>query len=103
MRTRIGEIANRLLDEVVDDPHFDVMEAYARPLPTIVIAEMLGVDETDQHDFKRWLDAQGYFFSPARTPEQQTSLEWGRDALGAISPRWTTSVVSVAARISSAP
>jgi cytochrome P450 len=82
MRTRIGEIANRLLDEVVDGSHFDVMEAYARPLPTIVIAEMLGVDETDQHDFKRWSDAQGYLFSPVRTAEQQSSLEWGRDALG---------------------
>ena len=82
MRTRIGEIANRLLDEVVDGSHFDVMEAYAKPLPTIVIAEMLGVDARDQEDFKRWSDAQGYLFSPARTAEQQTSLEWGRDALG---------------------
>jgi cytochrome P450 len=82
MRTRIGEIAIRLLDEVVDGSHFDVMEAYAKPLPTIVIAEMLGVDQTDQQDFKRWSDAQGYLFSPARTAEQQASLEWGRDSLG---------------------
>jgi cytochrome P450 len=82
MRTRIGEIANRLLDDVVDGSHFDVMEAYARPLPTIVIAEMLGVDATDQHDFKRWSDAQGHLFSPVRTAEQQSRLEWGRDALG---------------------
>jgi hypothetical protein len=81
MRTRIEAIANRLLDEVADSSRFDVMEAYAKPLPTIVIAEMLGVDESDQRDFKRWSDAQGYFFSPARTAEQQTSLEWGRGAL----------------------
>jgi cytochrome P450 len=81
MRPRIEAIANRLLDEVVDGSRFDVMEAYAKPLPTIIIAEMLGVDESDQRDFKRWSDAQGYIFSPARTAEQQASLEWGRGAL----------------------
>jgi cytochrome P450 len=81
MRGRIVEIASRLLDEIADSSTFDVMEAYAKPLPTIVIAEMLGVDETDHRDFKRWSDAQGYLFSPARTAEQQTRLEWGRDAL----------------------
>lgn len=81
MRARIGEIAERLLDEVVDGSPFDVMVAYARPLPTIVIAEMLGVDERDQHDFRRWSDAQGYFFSPTRTAEQKANLEQSTAAL----------------------
>lgn len=81
MRTRIGEIANRLLDEIPDPGRFDVVEAYAKPLPTIVIAAMLGVDETDQRDFKRWSDAQVHLFNPLRTAEQVASLEWGRAAL----------------------
>jgi cytochrome P450 len=80
LRPRINEIANQLLDEVAGDVSFDVMEAYAKPLPTMVIGEMLGVDQADHRNFKRWSDAQAYLFSPVRTAEQQASLEWGRDA-----------------------
>ncbi len=43
MRTRIVAIAKRLLNKIVDSNPFDAIRAYARPLPTIVIAEMLGV------------------------------------------------------------
>ncbi len=32
------------------------MTAFCQPYPTIVIAEMLGVDPKDQADFKRWTD-----------------------------------------------
>ena len=81
MRTRIGGVASRLLDDVAGRSCFDVMEAYARPLPTIVIAEMLGIDEADQRDFKHWSDRQIHMFNPLRTVEQQNSLDWGKDAL----------------------
>lgn len=56
MRDRIGEIANELLDKVEGQSSFDVMTAFCQPYPTIVIAEMLGVDPKDQGDFKRWTD-----------------------------------------------
>ncbi len=56
MRTRIGEIANELLDKVDGQESFDLMKAFCEPYPTIVIAEMLGVDPKDQADFKRWTD-----------------------------------------------
>jgi cytochrome P450 len=81
MRTRITEIAARLLDEIPDPSRFDVIEAYANHLPTIVIAAMLGVDEKDQRDFKRWSDSQGHSFNPIRNEEQTASLNWGQDGL----------------------
>jgi cytochrome P450 len=56
MRPRIHEIADELLDKVAGQPSFDLMEAFCQPYPTIVIAEMLGVDPADQGDFKRWTD-----------------------------------------------
>src|SRR5487761_2303321 len=56
MRPRIEEIANELLDAVAEAPSFDLMTAFCQPYPTIVIAEMLGVDPADQADFKRWTD-----------------------------------------------
>jgi cytochrome P450 len=56
MRPRIEEIANELLDAVDGQESFDLMAAFCQPYPTIVIAEMLGVDPADQADFKRWTD-----------------------------------------------
>ncbi|WBL35209.1 cytochrome P450 [Tepidiforma flava] len=56
MRGRIEEIANELCDRVEGQERFDLMAAFCQPYPTIVIAEMLGVDPKDQADFKRWTD-----------------------------------------------
>jgi cytochrome P450 len=81
MHMRIKEIADRLLDEIPDPSHFDVIKAYANPLPTIVIASMLGVDEKDQRDFKRWSDTQAHSLNPLRNEEQTASLNWGKEAL----------------------
>ena len=80
-RPRIRAIAERLLDEVAGVDRFDVIAAYAAPLPTIVIAEMLGVDPADQGDFKRWSDALAHSFNPMRTPEQEANLHRGQMGL----------------------
>jgi cytochrome P450 len=81
MRQRIAEIANRLLDEIPDSRRFDVIEAYANPLPTITIAVMLGIDEQDHQDFKRWSDSQVYAFNPARTAKELADMQSGLNAL----------------------
>ena len=79
MRDRIGEIANELLDNVQGQNSFDLMAAFCQPYPTIVIAEMLGVDPKDQADFKRWTDdsvAAG--FDPFASDEKkQRAMEAG--------------------------
>ncbi len=56
MRPRIEEIANELCDKLEGQESFDLMVGFCQPYPTIVIAEMLGVDPADQADFKRWTD-----------------------------------------------
>lgn len=53
---RIRQIIDELLAVVAGRGRFDVVEAFAGPLPVIVIAEMLGVDPADRHEFKRWSD-----------------------------------------------
>jgi cytochrome P450 len=68
---RIQEIADELLDAVASKDTFDVMAAFAGPLPTIVIAEMLGVDPADRDDFKRWSDQTVEGFNPVLTEEQR--------------------------------
>jgi cytochrome P450 len=57
MGSRIGRLSHELLDEVTGREQWDLHDDYAFPLPVIVIAELLGVPETDIHRFKDWSDA----------------------------------------------
>ena len=76
MAPRIAEIAGELLDAVDGQESFDLMAVFAAPLPTIVIAEMLGIDPADRADFKRWSDtgvAAG--FDPFASEETKRAAE----------------------------
>jgi cytochrome P450 len=56
---RIREIAERLLDDIAAKPEsgpIDLVANLASPLPTIVIAEMMGIPAHRRDDFKRWSD-----------------------------------------------
>ncbi len=57
LRGRVAEITQELLDEVRPAGKIDFATDLAYPLPTIVIAEMLGVPSSDRPLFKRWADA----------------------------------------------
>lgn len=81
MRPRITEVACGLLDEIDDPSCFDIMNAYARPLPTIAIGLMLGVDTARCRDFKQWSDGKMQMFNPQRTPEQEAILASSDTAL----------------------
>jgi cytochrome P450 len=74
LRPRITEVACGLLADIDDPSCFDIMDAYARPLPTIAIALILGVDTARCHDFKQWSEGKIQMFNPRRTPEQEAIL-----------------------------
>lgn len=57
LRDRVAEITQDLLDEVRSEGAMDFATDFAYPLPTIVIAEMLGVPSSDRPLFKRWADS----------------------------------------------
>ncbi|MEU7067915.1 cytochrome P450 [Streptomyces sp. NPDC046161] len=56
LRPRIRQIVDGLLDEMAAraERRADLIEAFAQPLPMIVICEILGVPESDQDDFRAW-------------------------------------------------
>src|SRR5262249_39068641 len=54
---RIRELSRTLLDEVIERGEMDLVADYSVPLPTMVIAEMIGIPLTDQDRFKLWSDA----------------------------------------------
>ena len=54
MRGRIEALTHDLLDRVRGRDGMDLIRDYALPLPTTIIAEMLGIPEADRHGFHRW-------------------------------------------------
>jgi cytochrome P450 len=54
MRERIQALTDELLDKVEARGRMDVIRDYALPLPTMIIAEMLGLPVEDRHKFHRW-------------------------------------------------
>jgi cytochrome P450 len=54
LRPRIESIISELLDEVEEaGPGVDLFKAYALPLPSIVIGEILGIPSAEHRDFDR--------------------------------------------------
>jgi cytochrome P450 len=80
---RIATITQELLDQVRSTGRMDVVTDIAYPLPTIVIAEMLGVPTSDRPLFKQWADglltrqlSDAEFFKPEE--EQRDNPEMQR-------------------------
>jgi pimeloyl-[acyl-carrier protein] synthase len=84
---RIRAMAAGLVDRIAlkarANGHFDLMSEFANPLPTMVIAEMLGVPASDYEAFKIWSDTiQETDFVPPGAPIPPEILE-ARDAMRA--------------------
>ena len=76
-RSRTRAVAERMIDEL-EDGEFELMERVAGPIPTIVIAELLGIDPAMHGQFKEWSDGVGAVaFNPASGPE---AIAAGEDA-----------------------
>ena len=74
MEDHIRDIAHKLLDEVEGADEFDLMTAFAVPLPTIVIARMIGVPERDLDRFKVWSDRLARALEPLLSPKQEEQV-----------------------------
>ena len=81
MRGRVQEIASELLDAVESRQEWDLIADFAGPLPTVVIAEMLGVDPGERAQFKQWSDLVVSGFDPFQSDEQIAKREAAGDAL----------------------
>lgn len=57
MQGQIEEIAHKLLATMQPKGEADLIEAFAFPLPIIVIAELLGVPARDRNRFRAWSNA----------------------------------------------
>jgi cytochrome P450 len=54
MRERIQRLTDELLDTIQPRGQMDLIHDYALPIPTTIIAEMLGIPIADRHKFQSW-------------------------------------------------
>lgn len=87
LSTRIRDIVQELLDQVRSKGSMDIVADLAYPLPTIVIAEMLGVPTTDQPIFKNWAESllsrqltDAELFKPGEDIESKVEVQRTRKA-----------------------
>src|SRR5262249_35533603 len=57
LEPRIRELSRELLEPVLQRGEMDLVADYAGPLPTMVIAEMIGIPAADRPRFLRWSEA----------------------------------------------
>jgi cytochrome P450 len=80
-RPHIRDIVQDALDKI-DEQEFELIERFAGPVPTVVIAELLGIDPQNHDEFKRWSDLMVQVgFNPFPTEEQKTRGEAAGKAL----------------------
>jgi cytochrome P450 len=84
LRGMIRETVDRLIDDFTagmapgDEGRVDLIEAFAYPLPALVIARILGVPEEDIRLFKSWSDDLAAFVGSAQaTPDKYDRAERG--------------------------
>jgi cytochrome P450 len=80
-RPRIRQVVERVLDGIGAE-EFDLIAEFAGPVPTVVIAEMLGIDPARHGDFKRWSD-EGIqvSFNPFASAEERAVADRANAAL----------------------
>ncbi|WP_084957965.1 cytochrome P450 family protein [Thermoactinospora rubra] len=66
LRPRIQQITDELVDALPED-EADLIDAFAFPLPIIVICELLGVPTADRASFREW---SGTLIAPALSEEE---------------------------------
>src|SRR5712692_4231904 len=54
LESHIREVTRHLIEQIPTQGEFDLVRELSAPLPTIAIAELLGVPPERREDFKRW-------------------------------------------------
>ena len=81
MEAEIVALIDGVIDAAPASGRFDLMEHIAVPIPILVIAHILGVDESRLGEFRAWSEGLILGLNPMRTPEQTAYMEASRDKL----------------------
>jgi cytochrome P450 len=81
MRGEIEAIIDGIIGQAPPSGAFDLVEAVAVPVPVVVIARILGVDEARLSDFREWSEGVILSLNPVRTPEETARMNQCGEAL----------------------
>ena len=82
LRPYIVQMVQGLLDDIDPGEPFDLLDAVAHPVPSLVICELLGVPQGDRELFDGWTQRIAHLVSPAITEEQYA------DSAAALGEEW---------------
>ncbi len=83
LEAEVRSLMHELVDGIEDLSGFDLMEKVAKPLPVIVIAEMLGVPPEDRPRFRGWSDRRARLLEPTISAAEREDGDRAADALDA--------------------
>ena len=75
LRPRIASLANELIDRMAPSRQAELIQAYATPIPVVVIAELLGVPSEMAPQLLDWSHRMVAMFQLGRTREMEDSAE----------------------------
>ncbi|WP_300380426.1 cytochrome P450 [Henriciella sp.] len=81
MKPQIEAIIDGIIADAPARGSFDLMAEIAVPIPVLVIARILGVDENRLSDFRDWSEGAILSLNPLRTEEETAHMRASSDAL----------------------
>ena len=83
MEDEIEALIDGVISQAPESGRFDLMEHIAVPIPILVIAHILGVDESRLPEFREWSEGVILGLNPMRTPEETRVMEDASEKLNA--------------------
>ncbi len=83
MEPEIETMIDSVIDAAPSSGQFDLMEHIAVPIPILIIAHILGVDETRLPEFRDWSEGVILSLNPMRTAEETAYMEASGEKLDA--------------------
>ncbi len=75
MEPEIEAMIDQVIDAAPESGRFDLMEHIAVPIPILIIAHILGVDERRLPEFRDWSEGVILSLNPMRTEEETAHME----------------------------
>lgn len=83
MEPEIEAMIDRVIEAAPSSGRFDLMEHIAVPIPILIIAHILGVDESRLPEFRDWSEGVILSLNPMRTEEETAYMEASGEKLEA--------------------
>ena len=81
MEPEIEAMIDRVIDAAPASGQFDLMEQIAVPIPILIIAHILGVDESRLEEFRDWSEGVILGLNPMRSAEESAYMEASSEKL----------------------